>query len=596
MSDVSVTSEARGLDSLPWRFRTLNLRTTAGWDELLDLLSGKKPGAPVRPNHRAAKNLAEQLEKLSVASAVIEFPYHDRDFSDDYLAFHGRIFRPGRRSCVRIHFFAVPSEDLEPVLSPDIPDPNARLDQLRSLKDRSIYRGFCVVRPLRDTPIGFTAIARANQKAESGLQLWTKYSTHILGEQFHVKAFPFIEQDGRTGACAQAALWMALRYLWAADDGAWSSMHGISFAATTTTDETNALSVPSGSGGLNSRNMLAAVKGAGRIPHYFSAASVFEDGRPTLKWKNELDPIALACRYLDSNIPVILLLGHTAARLAAIKDAGPGSVHSLFDPIEVQNGHAVTAVGYQLDLAAKVKKPKGDDHLHVASWVSNLVVNNDQLGPYTLLPTGLDTKADKDSRAHPASEYRASDIFGVIVPLPDKVYLSAPLAEEFAWLFLTEQADEWLENMTKGQSHGEHVLEGINKSQLVARTFLTRGYNHYQWLAAAQADGALLELSAALHFPRYVWITEFYLIQNGVPDFAHTVAHIVADATAASSRGSSAMLPNSFIFGHLPGWVIAILTTGRRGDSQIAAKQLQKPHSYLCFSSIIHQDRRQQTK
>jgi hypothetical protein len=581
---------AQPADDYPWRFRTFNLRgTKARWPELLNLLSGKRDGSSSRANHAAAHTILTQLKSLGAKSAVVEFPYHDRDFSEDYVAFYARLFRPGRRSCVRVHFFTLPSEDIGPLLARKA-DERKRLRRLRSIKDdQRVYLGFCVIRPIRDTPLGFTAIARPKIPA-GDFQIWSRYSAHILGEEFEVSAFPFIEQDGRIGACAQAAVWMALRYIWAAEDGRWLSMHAISAAATAIMDETNALSVPSGSGGLDPRNMLSAVRSAGRNPHYFTAAKVFEDGHFLIEWKNQLDPIAITCRYLDSNIPVILLLGHTATRLVA--DA-TNKEKRVLELMEVQNGHAVTVVGYQCDLTATVKPAKGEDHLHVASWIKNLVVHNDQLGPYTLLPTHLGISTADDAQGSPSEEYRSSDIFGIIVPLPDKVFLRPDRAEEFAWMFVTELADEWFNTLLPDTSDQSTELPKLDKNQLVARTFLTRGYNHYQWLSDAQAHPELLEIAAALHYPRYVWISEFYPLRDGVPDFAHTVAHTVADATATSSGGKN---NSAFLFGHLPGCVIAYLTSGYRAEARIVAQELENDHGYKCFHSVVHLGRRQQQR
>jgi hypothetical protein len=563
----------------PWRFSTLNLRTLQGWQELYKLLSGSRSEDEEPPEdtdddgdlHRAAAAIIEQLRALEVKGAVVEFPYHDRDFSEEYVTYHARLFRPGRRACTRIHFFDVPSEDLDHVVLRDVIDPRKRQRQLKAWAhfraNRGIYRGFAVCRPTRDVPLGFTVIPRPPSDGTFGRVLRTTFTVHLLGQDFKVHGFPFMEQDARTGSCAQAALWSALRYLWAAEGSSWRSVPAITRAATSVPDEINALSVPSGSGGLQPANMIRAVLSADRFPHYFCSVPALEDGRYVFKWKNELDPIAIACRYLDSEIPVILLVGHTSSRLAMISQSTKDTVRPPYEALEVENGHAITAIGYYGNPSKNISPAASDDHLHAASWVDGFVIQNDQAGPYLKLPRSLDMTTDLSGEpTH--GHYTCGDIFGLIIPLPDKVFLRADRAEEYAWMFVTEKADELWNDVGRKISKGQNSNHTLDPKTLVARTFLTRGYKHYQWLAAVNAHPELQRLAAALHHPRNVWITEFYRLNNGVPDFEHIAAHVVADATASGDTSRSSPY-NAFMFAHTPGRGFALLTTGRPGGASL---------------------------
>jgi hypothetical protein len=187
------------------------------------LLSGERKDPLGSSTHEAAETIVNLLMALDVSGAIVEKPYQDPDFAAEYLAFHARQFRPSSKDCTRIHFFCVPSEDLDHIIAPEVEKERLRASKLAGLatylQQPGTYRGFCVLRPTDDVPIGYTVIARPPVREifdpttrRFDRKLWAKYTARILGQEFTVFGFPFIEQDSRTGACAQAALWM-VRYL-----------------------------------------------------------------------------------------------------------------------------------------------------------------------------------------------------------------------------------------------------------------------------------------------------------------------------------------------------------------------------------------------
>lgn len=556
----------------PWRYKTINLRTPDGWEELLLLLSGDRGGPDGEYHHIAVSNIYRLLRSHKVTAALVEFPHHDRDFTSEYREFHARQFRPGSKDCTRVHFFYSPSQDIDHIMTQDVAEERHRAGQLRGLADFTqhdggAYRGFCVLRPTKDVPIGYTVIARPSRANPLERILAAKYTTHVLGQEFSVFGFPFIEQDGRTGACAQAAVWMALRHIWAADNGLWRSVPALNEVATSHADIINSLSVPPGSGGLHAGEMMRAVRHADRIPHYFSSVPALQNSQLVVKWKNDVDPIAIACRYLDSNIPVILLVGHMSTRQSALPIASPKET-APYELLDVQDGHALTAVGYYGDLQKTAVQPQGDDHIHLAQWVDGLIVHNDQVGPYLPLP-----RASNGGK----NDYTCADIVGVIVPLPEEVFLHADKAEEYAWMFVTEMADEiWKIFLEETRTKVDLPL--FEPANLVARTFLARGFDHYQWLSKARAHSEVLKLAASLHHPHFVWITEFYLLKDGKPDLDQAVAHIVADATEISESVGKAPY-QAFLFGHLPGRCFAILTDA----SKVVMRRVPRDHAYRAY-------------
>jgi hypothetical protein len=568
-----------------WRYETINLRNGEGWTKLKYLLSGGRDG--VRP-HLAVERICEVLYELSATAALVERRHHDRDFTAEFRAFHAIQFRPGSKECIRVHFFHAPSQDIDLLMQQSVGDERNRVRRLESLAafslDSGTYRGFCVVKPTSDVPIGFTVIARPPSKRRLERKLWSPFTAHVLGQKFTVFGFPFLEQDGRTGACAQASVWMALRHIWAGENGLWRSVPALNAVATSEPGVINSLSVPPGSGGLDASEMMRAVRNAERIPHYFSSLPGLKDGHLIYTWKNDVDPIAIACRYLDSNIPVILLVGRIASGLCAAN--ADGQETPSYEPLDSQDGHALTAVGYygnfeksvapcdsappqetvvassttQSTNASKEKKKESFDHLHLAQWVDGLIVHNDQAGPYLDFP--------RTHRKKP-SDYNCTDILALIVPLPDEAFLRADKAEEYAWMFLNEMGPTaWQDYLKRKGLEAQPYPYTFDTNQLAARTFLVRGFEHYQWLARANAHNAVLKLAAHLDYSHFVWITEFYTVADGIPLVTEAVAHVVADATAVGAAVGTVSY-QAFLFAHLPGQCFMALPGGTRGATLI---------------------------
>src|SRR5271170_1136471 len=54
-----------------------------------------------------ARYLDEYFRDLGAKTMVIETPYVDRDFLEDFAAYHVRCFVPYSKTCSRIHFFDI---------------------------------------------------------------------------------------------------------------------------------------------------------------------------------------------------------------------------------------------------------------------------------------------------------------------------------------------------------------------------------------------------------------------------------------------------------------------------------------------------------
>jgi hypothetical protein len=574
-----------------WRFYELDLRTPDGWERLRQGLLGSRHLSHPRHSVTAAHTLIDNLRRLNVQSAIVEFPYHDDDFSEEYIAFHAGIFRPGPKACHRYHFFTVPGEDIGPFFRADAEE-RTRVKRLKNYSERqpvvfegphAVYVGFCVVRPTRDAPIGRTVIASKTLHHPIARILKSTHRAHLLGVAFEAQGFPFIEQDARTGACAQAALWMALRHLHQSERSRWLSLPRLTSEAALPLNEISARSVPAGSSGLDLENMLAAISAAGRFPQYLPAIQTMNGQRLDLTWLQ--DPIINVAAYVDSGIPVILLVTDTGKRrLREVRSVRTNAAHHRADSLLISDAHALTVIGYYGDNQRPKQRVKGKG-ADLADWIEGLIVHDDQVGPGLKL-----ARVAEKSKPFEDSEYSLQNVFGIIVPRPDRVFLAPDTAQELAWMFVETHSSAWWRRHiipAAGSGASRSPPHTLDRTQLVARTFLIRGYEHFLWLSEVKAHPDLVNLAAHVHCPRHIWVTEFYPVSKaGVPEFNEMVAHVVSDATSANISQTRSTVNDAFLFGHATGLAFGLVTRGP-GEGKLVGAQIENVGSYASSRPIL---------
>lgn len=149
--------------------------------------------------------LQEYLRVLGCATVIEEPGYIDRDFLEDFSAYHVRSFHAYRRICTRLHFFKQPhsQQDLEAAI--------LRREGAPALQ--SSYLGFIVLRPLPVTVVGRTCLKTYPAQAKGGTRVFpTTYrqDVDLYGIPLHIESVAFQEQDKDVAACATSALWSVL--------------------------------------------------------------------------------------------------------------------------------------------------------------------------------------------------------------------------------------------------------------------------------------------------------------------------------------------------------------------------------------------------
>ncbi|MEG3154448.1 hypothetical protein [Sphingomonas sp. RB1R13] len=471
------------------------LKDDAQWAAFVSSLNGV-------PN-LLLQNLADRLRAAGAISALWEGAYIDRDFSAAYSAFYSTLFRPYRKFCSRVHFFA---SDVAPILAlANVSEVVAGIEAVAKT-----YLGDIVLRPLAHAPVSsahLAAVALAGDPVQE-VSVRSVFKIHLLGVELKVDAMPLTQQDTRTGACAQATMWMAGRHFHNRHSAPWFSMPDITEIALNPTDSGITRSLPAGSEYLTQDNMVRALRAMGRHPVMYAPDEIVAGA---LVWQN-VRPKDIVARYVDSGIPVLL----------GVQSAGTAI------------GHGLVAVGSERDAAKDLSTIAAGST--TAEFLTHFLVNDDQRGAYNRLPISATQKTGNDPFC------LETDIKFILVPLPEKVFMTGETAELIAKDMMGQVAAsrQVLADQALGAGSGWDVEPGtyaaVAAGTLVTRTYLTFGW---KYKARTLRNGVSEHLKKELlmtQLPRYVWVTEF-----SQPTEASDVdtckrlvrGHVVVDATGS---------------------------------------------------------------
>lgn len=299
----------------------------------------------------------DYLQELGCKKIVVEDPYVDGDYLDDYSAYYVKCFKKYKRKCKRVHFF---SEEFNEA---DLKNYLINADKNRLNKDmlQQSYLGFTVIRPLPEAIIGRTALK--TYPPDSGRRHFPctrEYRVGFLGTELNIRSLAFQEQDTVLAACATTALWSALHKT--------SELFGSKLLTPSQITASASRHFLFGnrafpSHGLNMFQLCQAIKEVGLEPE-------FRDYNKVVDFSGFING------YLRYGIPVILGL--------ELQDPHCSSPQGL---------HAVTIVGYSLGGNAKMVKSAPIPL--AAHAVDKYYVHDDQVGPFSRLTLDNPVKPQK---------------------------------------------------------------------------------------------------------------------------------------------------------------------------------------------------------
>lgn len=365
---------------------------TSGWDApdqvryLVDFLAARPSG--------------------QASSMLVEFPYVDRHYLEEYAAYYAGTLRPPVPRTTRIHVFRCAKEELSAALRSGLSGSVAHAEAEANLQKH--YMGFVTIRPLPSAPIGRTALSYYTDNPERQFQASSaEHRVHIAGYELSVRALPFQQQEQGVAACATTALWAALSKVFRSDGGRAPTPFTLTAAATRYVVRERTLPALAG---LEIEQILSAISAVG-----YSPALLKTPGPNTYA----AFVISLVT-YLRSGIPAILLLED-------IKRRG-FEYHAV-----VVSGFRETANLTDTEsLVVSVLRHRA---------VSRLYVHDDQLGPYVRMGLEQSTQGDGDGEpilirltpsGQPDPAAPRMRIYRAVFALYPKLRLTAPELLEIA--------------------------------------------------------------------------------------------------------------------------------------------------------------------
>lgn len=315
----------------------------------------------------AVQYLVGYLTELKAESFVVESHYVDRHFLDDFAHYYARSFRAPSPRCGRLHFFTLPGERLEELLSAVY---DAKSEEARAIPTKELqagYLGFVVKRPLGGATMGRTVLQTYPVENRRHYAALRPYRVNIGSVQLAVDGLAYQQQDGGAAVCASTALWSALQR--------------VAFVAGHRTPTPSAITEAAkspfpASVGLTELQMATALSNLGYIADAFSP-----------------DPSPLLFRmklvtYLQSQLPVVLLV-----KRKRMTSAG-----------EAEEGHAVTVTGYSEPTSiVTVPAPVDTDYklapIHSRFGAAEIIyVHDDNLGSHAHYELWNDVRDDEPTK------------------------------------------------------------------------------------------------------------------------------------------------------------------------------------------------------
>lgn len=420
-------------------------------DRPADALDLTRPGVLLGLVQRYASTQPQVLRAvlaqafaLGAQSAILEYRYLDPDYRNEHSRFYSTTFRRYPSIAHRLHFFTgtVPAELT-------LTNSAARFNELG-------YLGYTVLRPVPGGPVGRTML-RPPDAAKPFITCLALDTVNLLGEALTVEAAPFVAQDAQLSICAHADLWIVAYY------------HHLRFGAARVLPAEIADAVPQDVGRGTPSSGLSL---------YQISAAASRLGLPALVYGLRPPPegetlFRLACRYLNSGLPVIV-----------------GG-----------DEHAFVLVGYE-----RVRSGEPDERIRFFR-------HDDEMGPYQVVENCL------------FDDYAPWDY--LIVPLPHKVYLSGEAAEVVGEAHLRQALEDHSSDATA------HVLEQLNDPTrpLSFRATVIRSNDFKTTLGLREVPVPLAAVYRRMQMSRWVWVIELVdrmRRDNGDPC---VLAEVIVDAT-----------------------------------------------------------------
>jgi len=438
--------------------------------------------------------------------ALVEHDYIDKDYRNVYSGYYSRKFSRLSSRTSRIHFFDV-EISIADLCGPDRALNLSQLLETRLSPSQAVarasttpgYVGYVIVRPTEYSRIGRCLLDPLKvqptlSRFHYGVNL-AKYSVNILGHNLIVAAFPHQSQDAEAHICAHTAVWSVFRYL-SQRYHLYPEIYPYDIT-TLNPDLSRGRPYPARGLYMDQVTSLFGHYGVGaeqydlRMLHLLDNgmdgwASVGPAARDTKMIR--MDGSSFSKRDLRTMLHLLSLY-----------------VESGMPPVVGLPGHAAVAVGVAYSDTPLVKRTKG--MYRSSDFAAGVVVNDDNFPPYQL---ALRSELSLEG-VYPRL---ADEIDSIVVPFPDKIFLTAEKAD-----FLTTDILD--------------PLASLRPSGPSVRRMVCTSSKNYREARLRENDG-FTDMVLREPMPHFLWVTEICDLDGWQQDGSVKV-EVVLDATAGQS-------------------------------------------------------------
>jgi len=396
--------------------------------------------------------LGEMVEDLLV---VVESPYVDKIYRDNYYNYYSSKLNKYFRDCIRLSFFA-PGTDLENVQSYDM-----EADDIKTSFQKN-YLGFLILRPTFPKIIGRNSISPKAMRDHNFVCCLAKVNASVFSIKQKIASFPHASQDTQTMTCAETTVWSLFEYFGnkypeykpVLLTHITRAMHSFSYKRLLPSD------------GLTAEQITYAIRefGFGAMIH---SQLQRED--------SEFDMYYIIRTYVESGIPVVGVLKNDTL------------------------GHAVNIIGREKEdkdavINHDVYKKMGKAEIIDFNRIDKkYVFIDDNHAPYKL------TTLQKPCASYYTEQrWHDCEITNIIVPLHSKVYLDAAKASKNFYNML------------------DHDRFGIQREEkCVLKIFLASTRSYKQYIAFNRGLNDLVkDMILKLSMPKFIWVAEVSTVES----------------------------------------------------------------------------------
>lgn len=454
------------------------------------------------------------MPEYNCKSIILEKGYYDKDFLGGYSRFFCKRNFPPLNRCDRLHFFSHELQ-LDTILR----------ENFENLAEN--YLGYIIICPTEHYRVGRSILT--TPKLDNVCS--QKYSVSISGTKFYVSGVPFINKDGNVTMCAQAALWMYLRYL----------HHQYQIVEYTPLQITLMASKSSYRGereiptsGLTEFEMAQVLKEMSLTP-------LIIDRVNRTNIKEHISP------YLIANIPILASAfkyfnEDTNEYISACNLKEMEHVHS--------RGHAFLLIGFnenrRLDDINFVPYQQKLRYFNYANQIQSVLKHDDKDGPYILAKNEF--REGEESVSELFNNYILSEIGNLLVALPENVFLTHEDAIKCAKEYL-ENLDSLI--MTPSLQRPDILTSFLAKNitgGIILRLYIieARCYKEHIKKEDVSLSPEIKNLYLWVKMPKYIWVAEISTIQYAQQQ--KIIGEIIIDSTSDTSHPQCIAI-------HVPGFL-----------------------------------------